>query len=134
MSLSKSSLEKLSTCDERLQELFKKVAEFYPCQVIEGHRNKERQDEAFEKGFSKVKWPDGNHNTYPSRAVDVAPLTKNNKIDWNDRIKFYHFIGFVLGVAQILGIKVRSGSDWDKDLDLNNQKFFDLPHWEVVDD
>lgn len=133
MSLSAKSLERLSTCDQRLQELFKRVGESYPCLVTEGHRDMQRQNEAFEKGFSQVKWPDGKHNSFPSLAVDVVPLQSDGSIDWNDRIKFYHFIGYVLGMAEVLGFNVRSGSDWNKNLNLKDQKFYDLPHWEIVD-
>lgn len=132
MSLSKLSLEKLETCSEPLRELILKVSEFYPCVVTEGHRSKERQDEAFEKGFSKVKWPDGRHNSYPSFAVDVAPIDEFGRVDWNDKNKFYHFAGFVLGVAKTLGIEIRWGGDWNSNLNLKDQTFFDLPHFELV--
>lgn len=125
--------ERLDSCDERLKELFLVVKRSgYPCLIIEGHRNEQRQNEAFEKGFSKKKWPEGEHNKMPSRAIDVAPL-KNGKIDWNDWHKFYHFAGFVQGIAYALGIKIRSGLDWDSDFDLKDQTFMDAPHFEVVD-
>jgi len=130
MSLSQSSQDKLKNCDERLQELFNKVSQFYPCQIIEGFRDKARQDEAYQKGFSKLQWPDGKHNHFPSFAVDVAPLI-DGKIDWNNKEQFYHFAGFVLGIAAILGINIRWGGDWNNNLDLKDQTFFDLPHFEV---
>jgi hypothetical protein len=37
----------------------------------------------------------------------------------------------VRGVAWKLGIEVVSGSDWDSDYVLNDQSFYDLPHWET---
>lgn len=125
--MSPISLERLESCNEQLQELFKKVDEFYPLMVIEGHRGKEDQDKAIKEGKSKVQWPNGKHNSFPSRAIDVAFLP----LDWNDSKKWYHFIGFVLGVSKTLGINVRSGSDWDMDLDFKDQKFNDLCHWEL---
>lgn len=129
--LSKSSKEKLSTCSEPLRDLVEAVARYYPVQVIEGHRNKERQDEAFEKGFSKLEYPNSKHNSYPSLAVDIAPLI-NGKIDWNDTKQWYHFIGFVTGMASALGIKIRSGADWNSNLNLKDQSFVDLPHIELT--
>lgn len=132
MSLSKSSQEKLSTCSEPLRDLVEAVARYYPIQVVEGHRPRDRQDEAFEQGKSKVQWPDSKHNDYPSNAVDLAPL-KDGKIDWNDKHQWYHLGGFVMGMASALGIKIRWGGDWDGDQDLKDQKFFDLPHFELLE-
>ena len=67
------------------------------------------------------------HNQEPSLAVDVAPWP----IDWNDSHRFYHFAGFVLGIAAALNIRLRWGGDWDSDFDLRDQTFFDLPHFEL---
>lgn len=129
--MTKSSKEKLSHCSEPLRELIETVDKYYPIQVIEGHRNKERQDEAFEKGFSKLKWPDSKHNSYPSQAVDIAPLI-DGKIDWNNTKQWYHMVGFVEGVAAVLGIPIRSGADWDRDRNVSDQTFIDLPHIELI--
>lgn len=133
MSLSKVSKERLSSCSEPLRELVEVVSRYYPIMVVEGHRPKERQDEAFDKGFSKVKWPDSKHNSYPSLAVDIAPLI-DGKIDWNNKKQWYHMVGFVEGVAAMLGIKVRSGADWDMDRNVSDQSFIDLPHFELVEE
>jgi peptidoglycan L-alanyl-D-glutamate endopeptidase CwlK len=59
----------------------------------------------------------------------VAPYP----IDWNDTKRFYHFAGFVLGVAKSskIAIPIRWGGDWDSDNDLNDQTFMDLVHWEL---
>ena len=63
----------LHTCDERLVDLFREVVKHFDCTVIEGHRGKEKQNEAYNKGNSKIKFPNGKHNKSPSVAVDVAP-------------------------------------------------------------
>lgn len=131
MSLSEKSKEKLSTCSEPLIDLVEAVSRHYPIQVIEGHRNKEKQDEAYEKGFSKLKYPESKHNSFPSLAVDLAPLI-DGKIDWNNKKQWYHFVGFVEGMAAALGIQVRSGADWDRDRNVSDQSFIDLPHIELI--
>jgi len=125
---SKTSLSKLETADVRLQTLFKKVIENYDCTILVGHRTKEEQDKAYPE-HSKVQWPHSKHNSIPSKAVDVAPYP----INWNDIDRFYHFGGYVRGVAEMLGIKIRWGGDWNGNFDLKDQNFFDLPHFEVVD-
>jgi peptidoglycan L-alanyl-D-glutamate endopeptidase CwlK len=121
------SVSKLATAHPDLQRLFNEVIKHWDCTVLEGHRDQAAQDRAFEQGRSKLKWPNGNHNALPSRAVDVAPYP----IDWNDQRRFLAFSGFVLGVASQLGIKVRWGGDWDSDRDLRDQKFNDLVHFEL---
>jgi peptidoglycan L-alanyl-D-glutamate endopeptidase CwlK len=126
---SKSSLEKLSTCDERLQRIMKEVIKIHDVTIICGHRGEKEQNEAFENGFSKLRWPDGNHNKYPSRAVDASLYP----IDWNNRERFIYFAGLVKGVAQSMGIKIRCGIDFNQDLNFKNDRLFDGPHFELVD-
>lgn len=125
---SNASKARLYTCHDDLQRLFNKVIEEYDCSILEGHRPQELQEEYFRTGKSKVRWPNGKHNSQPSKAVDVAPWP----IDWNDTNRFYHFGGYVKGVAQSMGIEIRWGGDWDGDTDLDDQTFMDLVHFELV--
>lgn len=125
--MSPASLERLKGCHQDLIELIVKVDKYYSVIVLEGHRGKEKQNQYFKEGKSKLQWPNGEHNGVPSRAVDVAFLP----IDWNDYKKWYHFAGFVLGVAKTLGIEIRWGGDWDSDMDFRDQKFMDLVHFEL---
>jgi hypothetical protein len=124
---SKSSLEKLGQCDPRLQNLFKRIVEKYDCTILVGHRDKAAQDEAFNKGASQKPWPESLHNGFPSLAVDVAPYPLN----WNDKDRFYHFGGYVQGVAAAIGMKIRWGGDFDQDGDLHDQTLYDLVHFEI---
>lgn len=136
---SQTSLKRLSTCNIDLQTLFKEVIKTFDCIVIEGHRGKDAQDEAFKTGKSKLKYPNGKHNAMPSHAVDVAPYNFNVKgIDWKDYKTFYLFSGYVLGIANQLKIQgmishsIRWGGDWDCDMDIHDQTFNDLVHFEIV--
>ena len=121
------SKKRLATCDDRLQDLFKEVVKHFDCSVIQGHRGKADQNKAFDEGRSKLRYPDGNHNAVPSKAVDVAPYP----IDWSDRDRFHYFSGFVLGIASQMGLKIRWGGDWDRDTQVKDNKFDDLPHFEI---
>lgn len=123
------SLKKLETCDERLQRVFKEVVKHWDCTIVCGFRGQEEQDEAFRAGLSKKKWPQGEHNKTPSKAVDVVPYPVN----WKDANQMRVFAGFVMGIAAGMGLKVRWGGDWDSDHDLNDQTFNDLPHYEIED-
>lgn len=131
---SHKSAIKLMHCDKQLIDLFNEVIKHYDCIILCGHRNKEDQDEAYFKGHSQLKFPESKHNKTPSRAVDVAPyFAKKPHIRWEDKAKFYHFIGYVQAVADQMGIRIRSGSNWDMDEELHDQSFLDLPHFELLD-
>ena len=121
------SINRIKTCDQRLQELFYEVVKHFDCTIIEGHRGEERQNKAYNDGKSKVKYPNGKHNQFPSVAVDVAPYP----IDWDDRERFTLFAGFVLGIAKSMGINLRWGGDWDQDWTVKDNKFDDFPHFEL---
>jgi len=124
---SKLSEERLSTCDSRLQLILKEAIELIDFTVLEGHRGKEAQDEAFRKGTSQLPWPKGKHNALPSRAVDIAPYP----IDWNDTHRFAFLMGLVAGIAKKHNVKVRFGLDWNRNGKINDEKFKDFPHVEL---
>ena len=129
-SFSSRSLARLNTCDERLQRVFLEVVRHVDCTILEGYRDEETQEEMVRQGKSKVHWPDGNHNKVPSRAVDAAPYP----IDWEDAGRFYMFAGYVLATANMMGIRLRLGADWDGDFTLKDQSFNDLPHFELAEE
>lgn len=124
------SQAQLLTCHTQLQRVFNEVIKHWDCSVIEGKRSEEKQKENLAKGVSQTM---NSKHVYPlgqpSLAVDVAPFP----IVWGDTERFYAFGGFVVGVATVLGIKLRWGGDWDSDRDLKDQRFIDLPHFELVD-
>jgi peptidoglycan L-alanyl-D-glutamate endopeptidase CwlK len=124
---SEKSLEKLATCDERLQKVFLAVVEKMDCTVIEGHRGEAQQNADFENGRTKLRWPHGKHNSLPAKACDVAPYP----IDWNDIPRFVTFSKVVFECARDLKINLRWGGDWKGQGDLKANKFNDYPHWEL---
>jgi len=128
--LSNNSIEKLRSCHPDLKVLFNQVVLFRECKVLCGHRDKVGQDIAFWAGASKLKYPKSKHNQWPSLAVDVAPVI-GGKISF-DQNQCYEFGGFVKGIAAVKNINVRWGGDWDQDFNVNDQKFNDLLHFELV--
>ncbi len=128
---SKRSLQKLNTCTSSLQNLFNEVIKDFDCTIVEGHRSKEKQNEYFDKGKSRIRYPNGKHNRYPSLAVDVAPYL-NGSVSWDMRHCLY-FAGVVMGTARMMGIKIRWGGDWDMDNEpMTDQDFQDLVHFEKI--
>jgi len=127
-----NSKKQLLSAHPDLQRLFNEVVKHYDCVVIVGQRNKADQDAAVKAGNSQTPWPTSKHNSSPSLAVDVAPyFDEKPHIRWNDIKSFYHFAGFVKGVASQMGIPIRFGGDWDSDWDLEEEKFRDLVHFEL---
>jgi peptidoglycan L-alanyl-D-glutamate endopeptidase CwlK len=128
---SAASLERLASCDPCLIAVFKAVIGFRDARVLVGHRGKIEQNRAYADGFSQKRWPDGEHNGYPSRAVDASPYPVPDMEDRRNHPRFYYFGGIVMGIAYMLGVKLRYGGDWDGDGNTRNQSFFDLVHFEV---
>ena len=125
-----TSTERLASADVRLQKLFNKVIDTFDCTVLEGHRTKERQNELFAQGKSKLQYPEGKHCADPSLAVDVAPYI-NNAVSYDSRHCTF-FAGYVLATAESLGINIRWGGDWDGDHEpITDQTFNDLVHFEI---
>ena len=88
------------------------------------------QQELFKQGKSQK---DGihkpsRHNYYPSLAVDVAPYP----IDWKDLRAFAAVAKIVQEEAEALGIDIRWGGDWDRDGEWKDERFLDMPHYELV--
>lgn len=137
------SKRQLETCHPSLKQVFYSIIEKYDCAVLEGHRGKIKQNRAFREGKSHLRWPDGNHNHEPSDALDGAPwpldwggpLVVDGKIDKKNLhalLRWHHFAGFVQGVAEEMGIKLRWGGDWNGDRNFNDQSLHDLPHFETT--
>ena len=52
----RKSKERLSTCDEDLQDLFNEVIKYVDCSVLEGNRSKERQNKLYDEGWYVIYW------------------------------------------------------------------------------
>ena len=134
---SRSSARKLATCEKPLQFLFNDVVGVYDCTIVDGRRGKKRQDLYYNSSppRSKVRWPHGKHNAIPpskSRAVDVVPYIAGSGAVWDLR-QCTHFGGYVQARADVLGIGIRWGGDWNGNRDINDQNFHDLAHFELAD-
>ena len=126
---SKPSLSRLRSCDYRLELICRFLANYQNIRVLCGWRSEEDQNKAVAEGVSRVAWPNSKHNVIPSIAVDIAPWP----IDWDDLGRFRVMAGRFLQIADMLEIRIRWGGDWDRDTFTRDQKFQDLPHFELVD-
>lgn len=108
--------------------------------IICSFRNEIEQNKAFAEGKSQKQWPNGNHNQFPSLAVDIAPYP----IDWSDKPKslarFYYVVGVIKGVFEgrksqgivPSNISMRWGGDWNGNGIFTDQSFDDVGHIELI--
>jgi len=118
---SKQSIEKLKSCHQDLQDVLTEAVKLTDFTVLCGHRGEKEQNQAFENGTSKLRYPNSRHNKVPSEAVDCAPWP----VSWEvkDEHRFYFMAGIILAVANYLGKQIVWGGSW--------QGFKDLPHFEL---
>jgi len=116
----RTSRQRLATCDERLQRVLTEAIAITDFAVLCGYRDEAAQQEAYDSGHSRLRFPQSRHNIQPSRAVDVAPYP----IDWEDRERFCFLAGVILGIAHSQGIQIAWGGEWTT--------FPDLPHFELA--
>lgn len=138
---SQKSLEQLSTLHQTLQGVLKEMIKRRNFTIVEGYRGEELQNQYFDEGKTKLRYPNGKHNRYPSRAVDIYPypcdpLMLNPTKEYRQRAKemWIEWGSWVVGFAAGYGVKLRWGFDWDGDHDLNDQTFYDGPHFELVEE
>jgi peptidoglycan L-alanyl-D-glutamate endopeptidase CwlK len=135
----RTSNGRLNTVHDDWKLIMNEVIKKVNCSIFCGFRNKTSQNKAFTDGKSQVRWPDSKHNTFPSLAIDAGPYFPELKnTDWEDVKAFACFAGYVIATADRLldegkiTHRVRWGGDWDMDGRTLDQKFNDLPHFELV--
>lgn len=118
---SSHSLAQLKTVDPALREICIQAIKEYDFSVLCGFRNEHDQNEAFDLGYSKLKFPHSKHNSVPSQAVDLAPYP----ILWADPVRFVELSKIIKKIAYDLMIDLRWGGDF--------KSFFDGAHYELVE-
>ena len=118
----KTSKQRLATCHPDLQEIMNELIKVMDVSILCGHRTKEEQNDAYDKGHSKLRYPKSKHNKSPSLAVDVVPYP----IAWDNMKRFNRMVGIIQGIAHCKGIKIRVGIDF--------KSFTDAPHVELMEE
>jgi peptidoglycan L-alanyl-D-glutamate endopeptidase CwlK len=148
--LSQTSFQRLQTCHPDLQLIITEAIKYSPVDfgVSYGHRTPEEQNELYQKGRTTkgdiVTFMDGydrksKHNESPSHAVDIYCWPMEVMYDeWH----LMCVVGVVLSTAARLyeegkiKTRIRSGVDWNKNgIFVNkdrNEKFTDMPHFEII--
>ena len=132
----KGSQKVYAELDPRLQKYLDRVLqEVADISLVCGHRGQVEQNEAFYAvpQRSKLQWPNGNHNKFPSTAVDFQPYPYPDS-----EPKLWAALAYVAGrvieMARQDGVTIRWGGDWNSNGDLTDQSFDDLFHREISED
>ena len=118
---SKTSLDKLESCDPRIQVVLKEAIKHYDFSVLCGYRGEVEQTKAYVSGNSNAKFGQSKHNGMPSEAVYRAPYP----IDWDDKEEFAYLAGLIMGIAASKEIRLRWGGRF--------KKLKDMPHFELME-
>jgi peptidoglycan L-alanyl-D-glutamate endopeptidase CwlK len=122
------SLAHLASCHQDLRRVAHEAIRRIDFAVICGHRTQAEQDKAFAEKKSKLRYPLSKHNSYPARAMDLVPYP----VDWTDLDRFRKLAAVVKQVAAELGVSLVWGGDWDGDGRTDDEKFVDMPHFELA--
>ncbi len=126
------SMEALETAHATLRTVAHKVLEVKDHSVLVGHRSEIEQDAGFNASpqTTRLKWPEGKHNSFPSMAIDVQ--TYPRPADEQDlREEQMYLLGLYVGVAKYMGVELRTGADWDRDGEISDNGWDDLFHVEL---
>lgn len=123
---SSRSLARLADVDYRLRLVCYEAINDYDFTVLCGYRDEAAQNEAVERGHSRLRWPESKHNRHPAQAVDLAPwYPYTPHVRWERTDDFYRMATVILEHAAVLGVPVRWGGNW--------RNFRDYPHFELVE-
>ena len=141
-----SSKQRLATCHPDIVTIMNEVIKVFDFSVLEGLRSDEQQIEYFKTGKShldgiKRKSKHQDDGSGLSRAIDIMPYAKGTNAfsgEEKDTRRFYFLAGLVkMAAARLLeegkiSHKIRWGGDWNSNNLFDDQKFDDLPHFELV--
>lgn len=123
---------RLSHAHPLLQQLMNEAIKKYSFTVLDSQRGKKAQEEAYRLHHSQVQFGNSAHNWAPSVALDLAPLPlswKNTKENL-DRWRVLQ-IEIIKPIAARLNIPIRQGIDWNRNGNLTDDGWDDLPHVEL---
>ena len=133
---SNKGIAMLNNCHKDLQILMFEVIKFMDITIVCTHRGKAEQDKAFAEGKSKLQYPKSKHNKLPSDAIDVQPYPMQTGDPKKQYLQFVYMGGFIKGLAAklyqqgIIESKIIWGGDWNDNIDIRDNDFMDLYHFE----
>jgi hypothetical protein len=138
VALNALSKQRLRLAHPLLQKIMNLAAVNVDFLILDSMRGEAEQELAFKRGYTKVHFGNSAHNWKPALALDIAP----EPLDWgNSKNKAHNVkalqrfvdlqLSHILPAAMKLGIKIRQGVDWNRNGNLTDDSWDDLPHVEI---
>lgn len=125
---SKTSMARLQTCHPDIVAVCRELIKQYDFAVLCGHRGKAEQNQAYERGASRLKYPQSAHNKTPSHAVDMAPYP----LDWDNLMRFREMWYRFDALAKLMRERGEIESKFEWGGEWNTLK--DFPHIEIKEE
>lgn len=132
--LNPRSKERLANVDAKLITLITNVASSCPVDFqianMGGYRSASLQNELYTQGKSKCDGVTSKSKHQEGKAVDIVVYI-DGKPTW-DKEYYAYVAGAVLTLSNMQGVKVRWGGDWNSNGLFSDNKYNDLPHFELI--
>lgn len=132
--LGTASKRRLATCNIEVNEI---INEAIATSVVDfgipaygGRRTAVEQNKLYKRGDSKKDGYEKLSKHQDGDAVDIVAYVNGGYT--YERDYYVMLAGHILSTAKRLGYTLRWGGDWDSDLDLKDQTFNDLCHFELI--
>jgi len=136
-----TSSQRLSNCHKDIIEVMNEAIKFTDIDfgISCGYRSVKEQQDLYNQGRNKagviVTYVDGikmksKHNSLPSLAVDIYAYV-DGRATWDEKY-LYYLGGVIMLIAKQKNITLRWGGNWDSDATMDDQRFNDLPHFELL--
>ena len=126
------SKQELATCHPDLCAVLEKAIEITDFSVYKGIRSLAEQQEVFDSGHSLARPGQSKHNPTPEEPLSRAADLWAYPINWEDLAQQSYVAGIIIATAVSMDIGLRWGNDWDRDGDTRDNRFDDLPHFELT--
>lgn len=124
-------LARLERLHPLLKQLFMEGRKQIAFTIRDTNRGRADQEKAFNEHKSTVHFGDSAHNWSPSLAADIYPVPVNFKDPAYAKLFVPLQIGILKPLAAKLNIPIRQGIDWNRNGNLTDDKWDDLPHVEL---
>lgn len=147
MGFSKTSAERLATCDPYIQKVLNKAIEISEVDfgIAQGERTVAQQQQYFDEGKSRVNPQNYSAEELPLKGFHITNeiYTKSGAVDiyayyngaaqWDSKHLTY-LAGIIMAVDGMMENKMKWGGNWDMDgVIIDDQSFDDLPHFQMIE-
>lgn len=119
-----ASLVRIEQLDTDLQLVLHEAIQHCPhdISILCGHRDKEDQEDAFDRGLSNAHFGQSAHNFTPALGFDFCLYPD---AEWDNEDKYKEVWEHIQSIAGSLGVELVYGGDWS----FKDWGHIELKHW-----